>query len=267
MEKAWLSEIFDSIQGEGIYLGVRQIFLRFAGCNLRCNYCDTPESLARRKWCKIKGTGYGEIENPLSVSNVIETIKKIFLPKIQYPTSRRYHSISLTGGEPLLQVDFIKRLIPYLKKMGLKIYLETNGTLPDVLKEILDDVDFIAMDIKLPSSTGQEFWKEHKEFLKQCAMNCTATMSDKKMGAVPIFVKIVVTPGTTEEEIRRASELIAETDRNIPLVLQPESKSIIEGRYSNISKIRKWLGRKSSLSPFLGDVRVIPQIHKILGLL
>ena len=62
--------------------------------------------------------------------------------------------MSLTGGEPLLQVDFIKNLAPKIKERGLKVYLETNGTMPERLSEIIGHVDTVAMDVKLPSISG-----------------------------------------------------------------------------------------------------------------
>ena len=62
---------------------------------------------------------------------------------------------------------FLKDFCHALHREGKKIYLDTNGTLPDALAEIIKDIDIIAMDIKLPSSTQQQaFWAEHKEFLK-----------------------------------------------------------------------------------------------------
>ena len=277
MTKGWLCEIFDSIQGEGIYLGVRQIFLRFAGCNLRCEYCDTPQALRRHKYCRAmshESCVMSKIENPMTVDSIIFILKS-YLSNIQYPGSNIYHSVSLTGGEPLLQVDFIKELIPQLKKLGLKIYLETNGVLPDALKKIVDEVDFIAMDIKLPTAIGQKLWKEHKKFLKQCAMNYTTTILDRKMKCALVFVKIVITPRTSGGEIKKAAELIAEVNREIPLVLQPDSKKRDSPRPAvagapTTSSVNSDGPQGQSLfyyqeiaSRILKDVRIIPQLHNV----
>jgi len=238
MTKAWLDEIFNSIQGEGIYAGTRQLFIRFEGCNLSCSYCDTPRALHRNKYCilhikerKIK------IENPLSVETLVRYIK-MECPGFKIPGSY-FHSVSLTGGEPLLQVDFITLLIPHLKHMGFRVYLETNGTLPEMLEKIIEGIDIVAMDIKLPSATGKDLWKEHERFLK---------IAGKKA-----FVKVVITEKTTEKEIGKAVELMRRINSSIPLVFQPSP----------------WSGRAFKFQELalkkLRDVRVIPQLHKLAG--
>lgn len=163
MYSAEIKEIFSSLQGEGIYQGVRQIFIRFAGCNLNCDYCDTPESKVQSEKCKVEGAKQ-EIKNPVSSKDLIDllTHNSSFITH----NSGCFHSVSLTGGEPLLQVDFLEELIPVLKNLGLKIYLETNGTLPEALEKIVDSVDYIAMDIKFPSATGKDLFSEHNKFLQ-----------------------------------------------------------------------------------------------------
>ena len=140
--KGKISEIFDSIQGEGLYLGERQIFVRFFGCNLGCKFCDT------------KPGRFIEYEP----QELLEEIKL-------YP--KDCHSISFTGGEPLVQKDFLKEVLGLTKKQGYINYLETNGTLSDALNEVIEYLDIVAMDLKLPSSTGLEyFWEAHSKFLK-----------------------------------------------------------------------------------------------------
>ena len=96
------------------------------------------------------------------------------------------------------------------------------------------------MDIKLPSATGRELWEKHRRFLR---------VSGRKA-----FVKVVITRQTRATEIIRAADLIGGCGSSIPLVLQPA------GRAANkLLEFQELAGRK------IGDVRVIPQIHKILG--
>jgi len=214
-----IAEIFESIQGEGIYQGVKQIFIRFYGCNLNCKFCDTKLNSYRE---------YGA---------------EALLKKIKH-YNENYHSISLTGGEPLLQADFLKELLPGMGKE--KIYLETNGTLPEELGQIIDRISIISMDIKLPSSTGlRGFWDEHRRFLK---------VGLKKN----IFVKTVVCKSTKLEDLRIAVDLIGEFDKNIPFILQPNSFEIGKGLMDIIKRFQKFC--LSNLS----DVRIIPQMHKFL---
>ena len=145
MVKAKITEIFESIQGEGVYAGQRQVFVRLAGCNLCCSYCDTEFDYFKE----------------YSAAELLSEIASF---------GKGFHSISFTGGEPLLQKDFLKEVMPLAKQSGDRIYLETNGTLPLALREVIKDVDIVAMDIKLSSSGGhKDFWREHREFLSICA--------------------------------------------------------------------------------------------------
>ena len=164
------------------------------------------------------------------------------------------NSLSFTGGEPLLQADFIKNLLPKLRAVGdkpLEIHLETNGTLPEALKKVLKYVDFISMDIKLSSVTGQPTkWKKHLSFLR---------LAKEK----PLQVKIVVGKNTGAGEILKAAKLIKRVDKNIVLILQPET-----GRNGKIT-----IGQRNLLKLYLQAVSilprvlVLPQMHKLLGIL
>lgn len=120
-----VSEIFYSMEGEGIEIGRPQIFVRLAKCNLRCVWCDTKYS-----WNDGK---------EMSLSETIEEIAK-------YPCK----SVSITGGEPLIQREELFELIQQLKKSGYWIQINTNGTIFD--KKIFALVDLISMDCKCPSS-------------------------------------------------------------------------------------------------------------------
>src|SRR5262249_43555873 len=139
---------FRSIQGEGRYAGVPQVFVRLFECNMHCVWCDTPASI---------GDGKREYKN-MPLKDVLAQAHRLY---------DGAHSVSITGGEPLLQKDFLKEFCHALRKEGKTVYLDTNGTLPEALSAIIQDIDIIAMDIKLPSSTGQKaFWKEHAAFLR-----------------------------------------------------------------------------------------------------
>lgn len=101
-----ITEIFPSIAGEGLRSGEPTIFVRLAGCNLRCDFCDT-------KYSWQGGKSY-------SVDKIIETVGQI---RKRFPADW----VCLTGGEPLLQE--IKPLVNKLKKECYKIQIETNGTI------------------------------------------------------------------------------------------------------------------------------------------
>ncbi|OGC08289.1 hypothetical protein A3F86_05110 [candidate division WOR-1 bacterium RIFCSPLOWO2_12_FULL_45_9] len=146
---------------------------------------------------------------------------------------------------------FLKNFLPELRqKIKLPIYLETNGTLPDHLAELIELVDIIAFDIKLSSATGlSPYWKEHKKALE------TAYLKE-------LFVKIVFTRETKANEMDEAARLIAEVDARIPLVLQPVTPFGPIKHRPNPDQIMAFhtLAKRS-----LKQVRVIPQVHKLMG--
>ena len=228
--KADLVEIFSSFQGEGLFVGAKQIFIRFARCNLNCSFCDTQKDAV------IKDA---TVEHVLKEAMELEK------------SEGRHHSVSLTGGEPLLHVGFLKFLLPKLKEKNFKTYLETNGTLGEELKRIIEYINIIAMDIKLPSSTDMSpLWEEHTRFLK------IAKTKD-------VFIKVVVTENTLEGDIIKATDIVGGVNDNIPFILQPasvdEKGSFKVGKerlliYLNLSEER------------LKNVRVVPQVHKFMGI-
>ncbi len=225
---ARISEIFSSIQGEGIYAGEPHIFVRFYGCNMSCVYCDTPSD---------------GISKDTTLRSAIDRI-------LDLNKDKAIRTVSLTGGEPLLYSNFLKILMPNLREKGYKIYLDTNGVLPDKLKEVIDFVDVLAMDIKLPSATrDRPFWNEHREFL------IIAKSKD-------IFIKIVITAETNKGDFDKAVELIKSVDKNLPLILQPASQFRDFNAVPKTSVLMKW---QKSANSKLKDVRIIPQMHKRWG--
>ena len=231
--KGEIVEVFPSIQGEGIFVGQPQLFIRFAGCNLECDYCDTDFH---------NGTY-------LTKEELINQICRIQQTKDRLNHKLLDHSVSLTGGEPLLQVDFLRGLIPKIKQLGLKIYLETNGTLPKNLSKIIDLVDYVSMDIKLPSACRRSYWREHTEFLQ--------LMDVHKRDSC--FVKVVLTNKTKQTEIEKVIKLL-DRGGDVPLVLQPVTP--IRG-VKPPKKEKIFLWQQQALK-YLKDVRVIPQVHKLL---
>ncbi len=220
--KGKISEIFESIQGEGIYAGERQIFVRFFGCNLSCKFCDTPLSQ------------YSEYEPQGLISEL-----RFY--------QGNYHSVSFTGGEPLLQKDFLKEVLILVKQEGFRNYLETNGALPEALNEVIEHVDIVAMDFKLPSSTGAgDFWQAHRDFLK---------IASKK----EVFLKAVICDSTEEEDFKKGLGIIKEISPNVRLVLQPNSFE--DGGLLN-EKIEDF---KTACLRERIAVCLIPQMHKIIG--
>ena len=222
-------DIFASRQGEGLCVGDPQIFVRFGGCNLVCDYCDTPESIPAHSG------------QPQSLAQVLGRLAGL-------RDACGSGTVSLTGGEPLLHVKFLERLIPALRTAGWRVYLETNGTLPQALAKIIHGCDWIAMDFKPASAIGRDVWEAHRWFLE--------------MGGNKIFVKMVLTEHTTDSELSRAVALIRRVRSTIPLVLQPATPW---GGTASVplARLASWWRQATAQ---LSDVRILPQVHRWWGL-
>lgn len=183
-----IREIFNSIQGEGPYVGEKQLFVRFCICNLNCAYCDTDFDVSKSK-------DYTVAELVDAINSEVET-----------------YTISLTGGEPLCSTAFLKEFLPEIKKYGHKIYLETNATLPDALLQIIDYVDIVSADIKLKSASGMDIEQEvyDKFFAIASKKDC--------------FAKVVFNGSIRADEIGFCT-MLAEKYKFL-LVLQPEMDGI-----------------------------------------
>jgi 7-carboxy-7-deazaguanine synthase len=241
--QAQIEEVFNSIQGEGTYAGTRQVFVRFQQCQLHCAYCDTPRSRSTTDSCRIERTsGKGDfksVKNPVDRDFLIEAIQKLWSPSTRH--------ISLTGGEPLIHADFIREL-----DTDLPLYLETNSGFPDEARKLKDVIAIASCDIKLPEHDSTSHYDE----LLKNELETIAIFN----GSAETFVKIVILPETTTGSLSQAVNGIASIDHGIPLILQPVT-----------SKIHVKPGQLFELMDFaaekLKDVRVIPQTHKMMGLL
>lgn len=237
-------EIFSSIQGEGKYVGCRQVFLRLEECNLNCTYCDTDSKAGTHPNCVVEeGAGTYHLvpyPNPISPERAAELVA---LAGAGVP----HQALSITGGEPLLHASFIRALAPHVH---LPIYLETNGTLYAELKKCIDCVAGISMDIKLPSVTAHPVWDAHVRFLEIAKVKDT-------------WIKIVVAAESPDSEIDTAVRLVADTAPETMLILQPVTPCGGCMKPSS-EQLLKW--QETALRR-LANVRVIPQTHRMMDML
>jgi organic radical activating enzyme len=251
-----VGQIFNSIQGEGIHAGKRQVFVRFAGCDLNCVYCDTRRFRnPRPKVCELElkpgTTKFKRVPNPITEVEVLQHVKELQTPDV--------HSISLTGGEPLQTGDFLIGVAERCKSAGFRTYLETSGVNRKMMRRVLRYVDIAAIDIKLPEhlAVPKNRWSE----LFEEELACTRLAAEK---GIETFVKIVVLPSTRAETVRRVCEPLAST-AEVPLVLQPVTPSgIIREKPTPIQMLR--LSEVAAQSG-VKEVVIIPQIHKLMGVL
>lgn len=136
MEQTYkLAEHFVSINGEGQCAGELALFLRFAGCNLRCDWCDTA-------WACGKDAPHTVV----SLSDLAKIAEDAAADGVR--------NVTLTGGEPLLQEN-IRTVMEQLCGMGLRVEIETNGAVP--LEPFIGCGAVFTMDYKLPSSNMERF--------------------------------------------------------------------------------------------------------------
>lgn len=231
-----IKEVFESVQGEAKFLGAKQLFIRFCGCNLSCDFCDTDfkEDDAQEFNCEK------------------------LISKIQNFNLKNIHSISLTGGEPLLHVDFLKIFLSKIQNLkeqfGFKIFLETNGTLYLHFEKVVDLIDIVSMDLKLESATGKiSCFDDNTKFLQ------IAKENDKD-----IFTKIVFNDKILIDEIQACAKIASKF--NVAIFLQPEA-SFLENLLKSRQNCQVSLEKIHDM--FLNlykNVYLVPQVHKFLDL-
>lgn len=165
-------EIFDSIDGEGLRMGQPVSFIRLAGCNLRCTYCDTPYSL------------FGE--------DVPCEYTEMTAEEILSAMNKNYRRVTLTGGEPLISPG-VNELVDLLSDNGFEVNIETNGA-ADIVKFLSAiksrDNLFFTIDYKLPSS-GMEDKMLYSNFtaLLECDVIKYVVGSDEDAKTMVEFTK------------------------------------------------------------------------------
>jgi organic radical activating enzyme len=253
-----LVEIFSSVQGEGTHVGETTLFIRFGECDLRCRWCDSPETWRPRRSCRIEdergSARFRERDNPVPVSEVVDAARRLGVA--------RHRFVSLTGGEPLLQPDAVRALALALRPLGPRIHLETHGLASDALAQVVDCIDVVAMDWKLASDVRRasdpkraaagDFHEQHAAFLRVARR------------APECVVKVVVTADTRDEELDAMAAAIRAIDPGTPLVIQPVTPF---GAVREAVPAERLLAIVFRLSEALSDVRLIPQTHRAYGAL
>ena len=215
-EEGHLVEIFSSYQGEGGVVrgscfGRRQIFIRFAGCDLNCEWCDTAKSRnPKYPECSVETTPgswkFATYKNPVDEEFVIDQVLNL--------STKDFHSVALTGGEPLYQEKFFKNVVNRLYNLELPIYLETNGYYPKRIEKIAPLISYACVDIKDRSakSVKNSDWQDliEKELESISILNNYS---------VKQFAKLVVTEETNIDDVRMIADRIR--DIVVPIVVQP----------------------------------------------
>lgn len=242
---ASLIEIYSAIQGEGPAVGERQILVRLAGCNRACRWCDTDVEAPRacRAERRAGKRNWQELLNPVPSEAVLDAVERL-------ARQVRHESVAWTGGEPLLADRFLRAVLPPLRALGLRQDLWTNATLPGKLAPLLDLLDYIIADVKLPSATGEHLdWEATGRFLKLARGKLLA-------------VKMVLTRGLPRGEFERALDEAAAAAPGATLVLQPVTPVAAGAEPPGPAEMLSMQER--ALRTFK-RVLVIPQTHRIMG--
>ena len=210
--KANVSELFYSIQGEGITIGSPSIFIRFCGCNLRCPFCDTKYAL--------------DCKNYLSYEEIINQIK-------QFPAKR----IIFTGGEPALQDEFIAFFIS--KNSNFFYQMETNGTiLPKKSITLLDHITVSPKMFEINTDVLKEFKNIAKsiEFKFVVSEDFTREMElIYKLTLKPVVFQPVWENENLSKYIQKTKKIIEKVKEKAPFIkIIPQIHKILYGNRRGI---------------------------------
>lgn len=238
-------EMFASLQGEGLWVGVPQLFVRLAGCDLECCYCDTAHARQVPDNCEVHhadGQTY-VLPNPLSVAQVMAALNSLM------PDGPKVTSVAVTGGEPLLHPQFVAALADAASDHDLRVYLETAGHLPEALAQVIGCVDVVAGDIKLPSTMSEPVPVEQMRRFWEVARGTDC------------FAKIVVTDRVSASELSRVCAELGPAIRHLPVVLQPVT-AVGPVRPPDFRLLWRLVRETEQ---WFASVRVIPQCHQLMG--
>ena len=235
--RARVSEIFTSIEGEGIFVGKKTLFIRLSGCHLKCRWCDTKYALPLDS-----GTDYQ-----------IDEIKDLVIKELQPFT----YKVNFTGGEPLLQIEAVIELADFIKKQtNLKTYMESSCFDSELFSKVLPCIDICKIEFKTDDSKVVEDEEYDNLILNEIKCLELAVESNKAT-----YIKIVVTNSTNLESFKNLvyniSEKIKPSDI-LGFIIQP-SFGIDQ------PTVNKLLDTYDIVQPIFPEVRIIPQLHKEIG--
>jgi 7-carboxy-7-deazaguanine synthase len=231
-----LSEIFTSIEGEGILFGTKTMFVRLAGCPLKCHWCDTPYALP------------------------LDSGSEYSMDEARDLISKRLHNntykVNFTGGEPLVQHEAVIELAKFVKHKGLRTYLESACYDAERFAKVLPYIDLVKVEFKLKDSNVVD--EKHYGSLLHSELDCLklAISSGKTT-----YIKVVVTNSSSLKEfrelVRQVFGVVKPTDI-AGFIIQPSHKV-------DEPTLDVLFGFYDAVYPLYDQVRVVPQLHKIIG--
>jgi organic radical activating enzyme len=234
--KVRLFEIFTSVEGEGILYGTKTLFVRLAGCPFTCFYCDTKESL------------------PLDSGNEYDIQEASRL--IDSNLKKQTYKVNFTGGDPLIQHEAVAELAKYVQGKNIPTYLESSCFDLDRFNHVLPFIDIVKIEFKTKDSEFVD--SKHYQRLIENAINCLkSSISTKKT----TYIKIVVSSKT---ELNEFKNLIRD-------IFDSVSKNQIDGFIIQPTygiaepSLDLLLNLYDIVYPYYTEVKVVPQLHKLIG--
>lgn len=231
-----LSEIFTSIEGEGILFGTKTMFVRLAGCPLKCHWCDTPYALPLDS-----GSDY-------SVGEVKDLILKGLHPNT--------YKVNFTGGEPLVQHEAVIELARFVRQKGIRTYLESACYDSARFAKVLPYIDLVKVEFKLKDSKVVD--EKHYGSLLRSELDC---LKQAIASGKTTYIKVVVTNSSSLKEFKELVQVVFRAARPAEIagfIIQPSYK-IDEPTLDVL------FGFYDAVYPDYDQVRVVPQLHKTIG--
>jgi len=240
--RAEISEVFASIQGEGLYLGTMQLFVRFGShpdeCRNRITDQDTPEN--HDFWYRtLPGTRNSRGKSPITANKLHNDIVKCF-------PLEKFFCISMIGEEPLLHADFLAAFLSLLKRDKLKTFAQTSAPSISDFARIIGMLDYLCLDLELPR-------KDSEKEMKRLASIVEMT------SPVSTYLRLTV-------DAHENPHILLERLTNLPirlytLVLQPRMTGLSHISDWDTGTILEWI---NLFAPLFAHIRWIPQVHKLL---
>ena len=182
------------------------------GCNFRCPYCYNVSL--------VKGDNYKGVE----VSEIVNEIKR----NIDF-----LDAVTITGGEPTLQLKGLVELCKGLKELGLYVKIDTNGSRPDALKELVKCLDFISLDVKVPPDKYGIV-----SGINVDSVTLLNSLNILKNSYIDYEVRTTVVPGLNDNkgDILKICEFIGSVNVYVLQQFRPE-KETIDPKFSSIPKM------------------------------
>ena len=234
--KVRLFEIFTSIEGEGILYGTKTLFVRLAGCPFTCFYCDTLDALPL------------DSGNEYTINDACSLIEKELEDKT--------YKVNFTGGDPLIQHEAVAEMAKHIQSLNIPTYLESACFDSKKFNHVLPFIDFVKIEFKTEDSEFIDS-KHYPNYIENVLECLSSSITAKKK----TYIKIVVSSKTTVESFKK---LLNDTFR----VVSKEDLAgfIIQPTYGvSEPSLQSLLKLYDLVYPYYNEVRIVPQLQKIMG--